>query len=224
VPCLEDSAWGQTLDFAILSLSTKTRRRSIFVYDVLGHLIAEYTTAQPSGPGGTSYLTTDHLGSTRVVTTAGPSPTVKARYDYLPFGEQISSTIGNRGSIAGYVPNDSTRQKFTGYERDTESGLDFAEARYCSSTYGRFTSPDSVFGSPANPQTLNLYVYVSNNPLALVDPTGHMGGGPPLTGLAFPSSDAYNTYLSNPSLTFEYLGLLPVLVEQSTTETKGRPR
>jgi len=69
---------------------------------------------------------------------------------------------------------DSNRKKFTGYERDAETGLDFAQARYFSSTEGRFTSADSLLGSLANPQSLNRYAYVVNNPLNSTDPTGHL--------------------------------------------------
>lgn len=69
---------------------------------------------------------------------------------------------------------DTNRKKFTGYERDTETGLDFAQARYFSSSQGRFTSPDSFLGTLANPQTLNRYTYVVNNPLNSTDPTGHL--------------------------------------------------
>jgi RHS repeat-associated protein len=73
-----------------------------------------------------------------------------------------------------------TNYKFTGKERDTESGNDYFEARYYSSAMGRFMSPDwSAKASPVpyavlgNPQSLNLYAYVGNNPLRFTDPTGH---------------------------------------------------
>jgi RHS repeat-associated protein len=74
--------------------------------------------------------------------------------------------------------------RFTGKERDTESGLDYFGARYYSSNMGRFLSPDpSVLdrADPTNPQTLNLYAYALNNPLRYTDPTGleaacHWGG------------------------------------------------
>jgi RHS repeat-associated protein len=58
-------------------------------------------------------------------------------------------------------------------ERDSETGLDFAQVRYNSSAQGRFTSPDSLLGTIGNPQTLNRYAYVANNPLKFTDPTGH---------------------------------------------------
>jgi RHS repeat-associated protein len=65
-------------------------------------------------------------------------------------------------------------QKFTGKERDAESGLDYFGARYYGSALGRFTSPDPSKLSvlPAFPQTWNRYSYVYNNPLALKDSDG----------------------------------------------------
>jgi RHS repeat-associated protein len=60
----------------------------------------------------------------------------------------------------------------TSYERDIETDLDFAQARYYGFSYGRFTSPDPIAGSCWNPQSLNAYVYSWNNPLKLTDPTG----------------------------------------------------
>jgi RHS repeat-associated protein len=62
----------------------------------------------------------------------------------------------------------------TGKERDYESGLnlDYFGARYFSAAQGRFTSPDPIAGSLANPQSLNRYTYALNNPLKFIDPTG----------------------------------------------------
>ena len=48
------------------------------------------------------------------------------------------------------------------------------QARYYANAQGRFTSPDSLLGSIANPQSLNRYAYVGNNPLTSTDPTGHI--------------------------------------------------
>jgi RHS repeat-associated protein len=61
---------------------------------------------------------------------------------------------------------------FTGKERDAESGNDYFEARYYGSSMGRFMSPDPMGGHPEDPQTLNKYSYVANNPLIRTDPTG----------------------------------------------------
>jgi RHS repeat-associated protein len=62
--------------------------------------------------------------------------------------------------------------KFTGKERDSESGLDNFGARYDASSLGRFMSPDPLGGQKIDPQTLNKYAYVRNNPINLIDPTG----------------------------------------------------
>jgi RHS repeat-associated protein len=70
--------------------------------------------------------------------------------------------------------------KFTGKERDTESGLDYFGARYYASSMGRFMSPDWAakaepvpYAKLDNPQSLNLYAYMRNNPLGGVDQDGH---------------------------------------------------
>ncbi|MEK6303638.1 MAG: RHS repeat-associated core domain-containing protein, partial [Acidobacteriota bacterium] len=146
---------------------------TVFVYDVATRLIAEYHSdpvPPPAGGGGTSYLTTDHLGSTRVVTDS--TGAVKARYDYLPFGEEIPTD--KRPVGIGYGGGDSTRQKFTQKERDGESGLDYFLARYYSSAQGRFTSvdPENAAAALTDPQSWNGYVYARNNPLFFVDPNG----------------------------------------------------
>jgi RHS repeat-associated protein len=89
----------------------------------------------------------------------------------LPFGDGLNCS----NSIQ--FP---TEHHFTGKERDTESGLDYFGARYYASAVGRFTSPDwSAKEDPVpyavlgDPQSLNLYSYVRNNPLSHSDPDGH---------------------------------------------------
>jgi RHS repeat-associated protein len=83
--------------------------------------------------------------------------------------------------------------QFTGKERDAETGLDYFGARYYSGAQGRFMSPDEFNGGPddaltgkdiippgplpyadvLDPQTINKYCYVRNNPLKYIDPDGH---------------------------------------------------
>jgi len=66
------------------------------------------------------------------------------------------------------------RSRYTGKERDTESGNDYFGARYYASSMGRFMSPDPEnFGANImNPQSWNMYSYAMNNPLINVDPDG----------------------------------------------------
>lgn len=131
-----------------------------------------------------NWLVTDHLGTPRmVIDTTGTLANIK-RHDYLPFGEELFAGVGGRSAGNGYASGDGVRQQFTSYERDTESSLDFAEARYYSSSQGRFTSIDPLMASAVltNPQTFNRYSYVTNSPLTTIDPTG-MIGIIPLDGL-----------------------------------------
>jgi RHS repeat-associated protein len=142
-----------------------------FVYNAAGQLTAEYQTNYQASNTRTSYLTADHLGSPRVTTDS--AGVVKSRHDYYAFGEEISSGITGRLSTQKYV-DDSIRQQYTGYERDDESGLDYAQARYYSSQHGRFTSVDPLMASATikNPQTFNRYSYALNSPYKFTDPLG----------------------------------------------------
>ena len=100
-----------------------------------------------------------------------------ARHDYHPFGEEIDAAASpQRTEGLGYT-TDEIRKKFTGYERDDETGLDFAQTRYFNSGIGRFSSPDSFTNDTyvSNPQSWNLYAYVRNNPLNMIDPFGKKG-------------------------------------------------
>jgi RHS repeat-associated protein len=65
--------------------------------------------------------------------------------------------------------------KFTGKERDSESGLDYFGARHHASALGRFMSADPKLMTArhlGSPQKWNKYAYVQNNPLMRVDPDG----------------------------------------------------
>ncbi len=158
---------------------TSSSGTSTYIYDVFGSLAAEYDT-QATPMTGTIYLTPDQLGSTRLVTSdtttlvnlaspGSPGMALECR-DYLPFGEQL--TVGRSQTCA--AADAGVRQLYTGQERDTETNLDFLNARYLSSPQGRFTSPDpdNAGADPAYPQTWNMYSYALNNPLAYIDPTG----------------------------------------------------
>jgi RHS repeat-associated protein len=89
-------------------------------------------------------------------------------------------TVSMTQSAPCLIGRESEYSHFTGKERDTESGLDYFGARYYASSMGRFLTPD-FNGDPepvsyadlGDPQTLNLYSYVQNNPLTKRDFDGH---------------------------------------------------
>jgi RHS repeat-associated protein len=109
---------------------------------------------------GTWYYHPDHLGSSSIVTdnTGNKSEEIY----YYPFGGTRTDT----GSV-------SVKHKFTGQERDDETGLYYYGARYYDPQLGRFISADSIVQAPFDPQTLNRYSYCRNNPIIYSDPSGH---------------------------------------------------
>lgn len=120
---------------------------------------ASFVVTDSSTTYDTYYYFQDALGTARVITAS--DGTVCYDADLYPYG-------GERV----YNSNCEPTQVFTSYERDGESGNDYASARYYTSLNGRFLSPDPVEGDPSDPQTLNRYAYVRNNPANLIDPTG----------------------------------------------------
>jgi RHS repeat-associated protein len=147
--------------------------KTAYIYDGSGALAAEYGPPNSGDVTDTLYLTTDHLGSTRVIAKADGA--VVSRHDYRPFGPEIpKGATGLRSTIAEYDVDTGVRPQFTGKERDVEAGLDYFGARYFSAAQGRFTSPDEPLADqdPGDPQSWNLYGYVRNNPLRFTDPSG----------------------------------------------------
>src|SRR5450432_3202948 len=122
-----------------------------------------------------AYYFSDHLKTASVITDSLGS--IKSESDYYPWGGELQ-----------FVANDSNHYKFTGKERD-ETGLDYFGARYYSNGLARFITPDWAekatavpYAEFADPQSLNLYGYVRNNPLFAADLDGHdwwgdFGGG-----------------------------------------------
>lgn len=102
------------------------------------------------------YRHPDWLGSSRLAST--PTRTVYSTTAYAPFGEP-------------YAQSGTADLSFTGQNQDTAGGsYDFLAREYA--IQGRWPSPDPMGGNIGNPQSLNRYAYVMNNPLALVDPLG----------------------------------------------------
>jgi RHS repeat-associated protein len=92
--------------------------------------------------------------------------------------------------------------QFTGKERDSETGLDYFGARYYASNMGRWMSPDWAdkpetvpYSDLGDPQSLNLYGYVRNNPLSHADADGHCDG----VGCIFQAIQVVKAFANNPS-------------------------
>jgi RHS repeat-associated protein len=105
----------------------------------------------------TFYYHPDHLGSTNVITDENGNLVEKTKY--LPFGEV---------RFGG-----SEKYGYTGQEKDAETELMYYNARYYSPSMRKFTQPDTIVQDVYDPQTINRYSYVRNNPVKLVDPSGH---------------------------------------------------
>jgi RHS repeat-associated protein len=127
-------------------------------------------------PGATApkYYVEDNVGSTALVTDSAGNPLSQSQF--FPYGgEQV------------ILANDTNTYKFSGKERDSESGLDDFGARYYASNLGRFMSPDWAakptavpYANFGDPQSLNLYSYVENAPLNRVDADGHVSDSSPM--------------------------------------------
>lgn len=138
--------------------------------------------AWQTGGGGVDirWLVSDQLGTPRMVVDKTGSLTSPdglsgmRRHDYLPFGEELAAGAGGRIPELGYSQSDGNRKKWAKLERDDETGLDYAQARYYSSVQGRFVSTDPLMASASaiSPQTWNRYTYAYNNPLRFSDPNG----------------------------------------------------
>ena len=145
-----------------------------------------------------SYYLADHLGSTRsLVDEAGA---VTAAYDYWPYGKVLATSGPG-----------ATHFRFTGHERDAESGLDYMLARSYAYDIGRFLRPDPMQDEYPG---ISPYDYAANNPLKYVDPDGRFVF-PALavaTEVVSTGYDAYNLYetIKDPKSTKTDVGMAVV--------------
>jgi RHS repeat-associated protein len=169
---------------------------TLYWYDLAGNVIDETTSgggliseyiyfngkrvARRDASNNVHYYFSDHLGSASVVTDAlgtmslCPAGNSPMNYTTIPTGEEESDfyPYGGEMKLCDRAPQN---YKFTGKERDAESGLDNFDARYYGSSLGRFMQTDPIWVKAdrmLDPQRLNLYAYVRNNPLKLTDPSG----------------------------------------------------
>jgi len=141
---------------------------------VEGGVTATYWNAGSTGWGWgyepSSYEFSDWEGTKRAQVSAGGAENF---WQSDPYGDYLTALTSN---------GDATEHHYTQKERDTESGNDYFGARYYTSLMGRFMSPDwsakvepVPYAKLTNPQSLNLFAFVGNNPLSHVDADGHTG-------------------------------------------------
>lgn len=179
---------GQTATYLYNGLGQRVSKgtgasASEFIYDLSGNLITEV-----SGSGnwirGEIYSERKHVGTYRDGTTyftqSDRLGTERARIfsNGNLFETCVSLPFGDGLNCSG--PSDPSSNHLTGKERDFETALDYFGARYYSSALGRFITPDWAAKATAipyadfsDPQSLNLYTYVGNNPSSDVDADGH---------------------------------------------------
>ncbi|MCP4746644.1 MAG: hypothetical protein GY874_10975 [Desulfobacteraceae bacterium] len=114
--------------------------------------------------GQAFYTHSDHLGSTSLVTNANGVRVEEI--GYLPFGATLFRNVYQNGYWDSVY-------RFTGQEYDAEYGLYNYNARLYDPVMCRFITADTIVPDWTNPQSLNRYAYVINNPLKYIDPSGH---------------------------------------------------
>ena len=104
----------------------------------------------------------DHLGSTSTLSDINGNEVVTSTVRFYPYGEYRVTPSA-----------DLTDKGFTGHAQNDEIALIYMRARYYVPGVGRFASADSIVPNPADPQSVNRYSYVYNNPMGFRDPSGH---------------------------------------------------
>src|SRR5438128_2606959 len=137
------------------------------------------------------YQLCDHLGSSNLVIDS--TGDLINREEYFPYGETSFGSFAKK------------RYRFTGKERDEESGLYYHGARYYAPWLVRWMSCDTV----AVADDINLYRYTRANPLRLRDASGN-AGTPPLTEQTISGADSgSNAALSGSSTVSPPIGIDP---------------
>jgi RHS repeat-associated protein len=137
-------------------------------------VIAEYASGAPTSSPTREYI---YSGSALLAKIEG-SATRYYHPDHLSNRVTTDATgiaieqMGHFSFGENWYDNGAEKWKFTSYERDAESGNDYALMRTSVNRLGRFSSPDPLAGSIFDPQSLNRYAYVLNNPILLIDPFG----------------------------------------------------
>jgi len=166
-------------------------------------------------PNSAVFHTTDHLGSTSL--DSDNEGNIVSLVGYFSFGEiKVEENL---------ITNYKNPYKYTGKELDGESGLYYYEARYYDPELKRFTSIDPWFGNIKDPQSLNKYSYVQNNPLILIDPTGESAAKVSVEGCVILclKLDVYEDTSGDISATVGIGAGVSVYVSGSAGMTTGEP-
>lgn len=179
------STLANTYDGAGLRIE-KVTGGSTTVYIFSGtKVIAEYTPSAATTAPTKEYI----YSGTQLLATldASHNPTYR-QSDHLSarlFTDASGNSVGTQGHLpfgeGWYSTGTADKWKFTTYERDSDTNLDYAMMRFDSARLARFMSPDPYPGSAdaGSPQSWNRYAYVINNPVGFVDPYGFFYGPPP---------------------------------------------
>jgi RHS repeat-associated protein len=171
---------------------------TFYFYGPGGMLLCEFTTTntgatQAASTDRTTYRTSDKLGSAVLIMNS--SGMVIENNRTLPYGETW---------IPENTPSTNDK-KFTTYQRDSESGLDYAMNRYYGNTTGRFASIDKGAAKLHRPVTFNRYLYTGSDPINHSDPDGNEEENDPTP---VPLSQArFSSIGGNDPRTYEMVGI-----------------
>ena len=157
-----------------------------YYFYAMGVLVSEFTTQNTGATAAAStdrtrYQTSDRLGTAVLIMDAAGLVVENNRT--MPYGEEWLPAVAS-----------ANEQKFTSYQRDGESGLDYAVARFFASTTGTLRSPDKGPMIPRLPATMNRYAYSLQDPINMTDPTGNVAQQV-IRGLGCPSGIDYEIYI-----------------------------
>ena len=189
---------GQRVKYQTPSLTTLTPTKE---YSLEGSTPVKYiygnnqliaTVKDTGGSAVVHYAHTDHLTGSSVVSDS--SGAQEELLDYYPYGSiRLDEKAGSFGE----------RHQFTGYLNDTDTGLNYAGARYYNADIGRFMAEDAMFLQASfdlsDPQSMNAYAYGRNNPLAYIDPDGNMA-------LPWQSSGSFGAWMGNGGFLYNIYG------------------
>lgn len=149
---LNNTVYSPEDEYETKKLANNTTQNTTY-YFANGQQVAK------KNPDGTKeYIQNDQLGSASVITDQAGNLVEQTNYD--PWGNVLAGGT-------------QTKFDYTGQEKDSETGLDYYNARYYDPAIRRFTQPDNVLPNVYDPQQLNRYAYVRNNPIKNTDPSGH---------------------------------------------------